>query len=130
MGGSKKDIDHGEAAYQKAYDITREDLEPTDPARLGLVLNYSVFCHEIRKDPSRACRLTKKAVDEGQARTQEMNEEQYRDYVMIVQRLRENLDLWSSGSGSSAASVSGRTPHGSGKTSSKGGKSSKSSAKT
>lgn len=38
-------------AYQAAEDIANKDLETTDPIRLGLALNFSVFYYEIRNDP-------------------------------------------------------------------------------
>jgi 14-3-3 protein epsilon len=39
------------------------ELETTDPIRLGLALNYSVFHYEILNNPRKACEIAKKAFD-------------------------------------------------------------------
>jgi 14-3-3 protein epsilon len=46
--------------------IERENspIGKSDPLRLGLVLNYSVFCYEIQQDVERACEITKKAFED------------------------------------------------------------------
>ena len=36
-----------EAAYKKATEIAESDLKTTNPIRLGLALNFSVFCYEV-----------------------------------------------------------------------------------
>ena len=46
-------------AYQEAYDIAKEKMQPTHPMRLGLALHFSVFCYEFLNAPDKACRLTK-----------------------------------------------------------------------
>ena len=35
-------------AYKKATDIAESDLKTTNPIRLGLALNFSVFCYEVK----------------------------------------------------------------------------------
>ena len=39
-------------------------METTDPIRLGLALNFSVFYYEIKNDPKQACQLAKTAFDD------------------------------------------------------------------
>lgn len=46
-------------AYQKALDISKTDMQPTHPIRLGLALNFSVFYYEILSSPEEACQLAK-----------------------------------------------------------------------
>ena len=36
-----------EQAYKKATEIAEQDLKTTNPVRLGLALNFSVFCYEV-----------------------------------------------------------------------------------
>jgi 14-3-3 protein epsilon len=36
-------------AYKAATEIAESDLKTTHPIRLGLALNYSVFCYEVIK---------------------------------------------------------------------------------
>ncbi|KAA8593584.1 hypothetical protein FQN60_009700 [Etheostoma spectabile] len=59
-GDSKKDtVDSSQQAYQKAFDISKKDMQPTHPIRLGLALNFSVFYYEILNSPEQACTLAK-----------------------------------------------------------------------
>lgn len=51
-------------AYSKANEIAATEMETTDPIRLGLALNFSVFYYEIRNDPKQACQLAKTAFDD------------------------------------------------------------------
>ncbi|GAB4832256.1 hypothetical protein Ancab_006271 [Ancistrocladus abbreviatus] len=46
-------------AYKSAQDIALAELAPTHPIRLGLALNFPVFCCEILNSPDRARALAK-----------------------------------------------------------------------
>lgn len=37
-----------DAAYKKATEIAEAELKTTNPIRLGLALNFSVFCYEVK----------------------------------------------------------------------------------
>lgn len=81
-------------AYQKAVDIS-EDLGKTDPIRLGLALNFSVFHYEILNDSVEACKLAKKAFDDGIDELDSLSSTNaYKDSTLILQLLRDNLNLW------------------------------------
>ncbi|XP_010774721.1 14-3-3 protein beta/alpha-1-like, partial [Notothenia coriiceps] len=59
-GDSKKNtVDSSQEAYQNAFDISKKDMQPTHPIRLGLALNFSVFYYEILNSPEQACALAK-----------------------------------------------------------------------
>lgn len=49
-------------AYKQATEIA-DQLQNTDPVRLGLALNYSVFYYEILNDSDKACDLARAAFD-------------------------------------------------------------------
>ncbi|EDV21620.1 expressed hypothetical protein [Trichoplax adhaerens] len=83
-------------AYKAATDIARVELKPTNPIRLGLALNFSVFYYEILSSPERACNLAKKAFDEAIAELDSLAEDSYKDSTLIMQLLRDNLTLWTS----------------------------------
>lgn len=83
-------------AYKIASDRAIIELPPTHPVRLGLMLNFSVFYHEIMKSPERSCRLAKQAFDDAIAELDTLSEESYRDSTIIMQLLRDNLNLWQS----------------------------------
>lgn len=82
------------AAYKEALDVAEQDLPATHPIRLGLVLNYSVFLHEIMNEPTNACTVAKKAFDDAIAELDSMGEDAYKDSTLIIQLLRDNLTLW------------------------------------
>ncbi|TNN36719.1 14-3-3 protein beta/alpha-1 [Liparis tanakae] len=96
-GDSKKDtVENSQQAYQKAFDISKKDMQPTHPIRLGLALNFSVFFYEILNSPEQACTLAKQAFDEAIAELDTLNEDSYKDSTLIMQLLRDNLTLWTS----------------------------------
>jgi len=82
--------------YGKAMDIAKDKLDPTDPIRLGLALNYSVCFYEILKDKKKACELAKNAFDLAISKLDQLSEESYKDSTLIMQLLRDNLTLWTS----------------------------------
>jgi len=91
-GHDKKSAEY----YGKAMDIAKDKLDPTDPIRLGLALNYSVCFYEILKDKKRACELAKSAFDLAISKLDQLSEESYKDSTLIMQLLRDNLTLWTS----------------------------------
>lgn len=90
-------IAEADGAYGKASDISKENLKPTNPIRLGLALNYSVFYYEIKTDSGKACTLAKSAFDDAIAELDSLPEDSYKDSTLIMQLLRDNLTLWTSG---------------------------------
>ncbi|KAM8953710.1 14-3-3 protein theta [Pelodytes ibericus] len=89
-------IQASQEAYQEAFEISKKEMQPTHPIRLGLALNFSVFYYEILNSPEKACQLAKAAFDEAIAELDTLNEESYKDSTLIMQLLRDNLTLWTS----------------------------------
>ena len=86
--------------YEKATKVAvDEGLPPTNPIRLGLALNYSVFFYEILNEPQAACGLAKTAFDDAISELDSLQEEQYKDATLIMQLIRDNLTLWTSDGG-------------------------------
>lgn len=81
-------------AYKEAFIVSCKNLKSTNPIRLGLALNYSVFHYEIRGKPAEACELAKKAFDEAISQLDSLPEDSYKDSTLIMQLLRDNLTLW------------------------------------
>ncbi|KAG3267575.1 tyrosine 3-monooxygenase/tryptophan 5-monooxygenase activation protein theta [Ictidomys tridecemlineatus] len=94
----KQTIDNSQGAYQEAFDISKKEMQPTHPIRVGLALNFSVFYYEILNNPELACTLAKTAFDEAIAELDTLNEDSYKDSTLIMQLLRDNLTLWTSDS--------------------------------
>jgi len=87
-------VESSRQAYQKAFDLATEHMQPTDPIRLGLVLNFSVFYFEIANAAPEATSLAKQAYKDAVAKLAELDENDYKDSTMIMELLRENLALW------------------------------------
>uniref|UniRef100_A0A914C234 14-3-3 domain-containing protein n=1 Tax=Acrobeloides nanus TaxID=290746 RepID=A0A914C234_9BILA len=85
-------------AYQEAFDIAKEKMNPTHPIRLGLALNFSVFYYEILHAIDKACVLAKQAFDDAVTELDTLSEDSYKDSTLIMQLLRDNLTMWSSDS--------------------------------
>lgn len=83
-------------AYRTASEKAMIELPPTHSVRLGLMLNFSVFYYDIMRSPERSCRLAKQAFDDAIAELDTLSEESYRDSTIIMQLLRDNLNLWES----------------------------------
>eukprot|EP00187_Rhodella_violacea_P014345 CAMPEP_0184711288 /NCGR_PEP_ID=MMETSP0314-20130426/1955_1 /TAXON_ID=38298 /ORGANISM="Rhodella maculata, Strain CCMP 736" /LENGTH=247 /DNA_ID=CAMNT_0027173357 /DNA_START=26 /DNA_END=769 /DNA_ORIENTATION=+ len=86
-------------AYQAATDIATAEMQSTNPIRLGLALNFSVFYYEILSEPEKACNLAKEAFDSAIGELDNLSDENYKDSTLIMQLLRDNLTLWSDGAG-------------------------------
>jgi len=94
-GNEKGEVtEKGLAAYEEATGIAEAELSVTDPIRLGLVLNFSVFYYEILNNVPRSQEIAKKAFDDAIVKIDELNEEDYKDTTMIMQLLRDGLTLW------------------------------------
>lgn len=83
-------------AYSKANEIASANLDTTNPIRLGLALNYSVYHYEVRSDAKVACALAKQAFDDAIADIEKIDEDNYKDSTTIMQLIRDNLTLWTS----------------------------------
>jgi 14-3-3 protein beta/theta/zeta len=91
-------VDNSQKAYQEATEISKKEMNPTHPMRLGLALNHSVFSYEILNAPEDACKLAKAAFDDAIAELDTLDEHSYKDSTLIMQLLRDNLTLWTSDS--------------------------------
>ncbi|XP_068180605.1 14-3-3 protein beta/alpha-1-like [Antennarius striatus] len=99
IGDYKKDAtDSSLEAYQHAMEISKENMQPTHPIRLGLALNFSVFYYEISNMPDKACQMAKQAFDDAISELDTLSEDSYKDSTLIMQLLRDNLTLWTSDS--------------------------------
>eukprot|EP01101_Sappina_pedata_P008865 TRINITY_DN4_c0_g2_i1.p2 TRINITY_DN4_c0_g2~~TRINITY_DN4_c0_g2_i1.p2 ORF type:complete len:286 (+),score=134.48 TRINITY_DN4_c0_g2_i1:126-860(+) len=83
------------SAYKSASDIAQE-LLPTNPIRLGLALNFSVFYYEIMNSPDQAIQLAKQAFDNAIEQLESLTDDTYKDSTLIMQLLRDNITLWTS----------------------------------
>eukprot|EP01029_Cantina_marsupialis_P016328 TRINITY_DN362_c0_g2_i1.p1 TRINITY_DN362_c0_g2~~TRINITY_DN362_c0_g2_i1.p1 ORF type:complete len:251 (-),score=50.12 TRINITY_DN362_c0_g2_i1:262-978(-) len=92
----KEILDKALECYQEATNVAIENLKTTNPIRLGLALNFSVFYYEILNEHQKACTVAKEAFDDAVSGLDSLPEESYRDATLIMQLLRDNLTLWRS----------------------------------
>jgi hypothetical protein len=79
--------------YQSATDAAKA-LKPYNSNKLGLALNYSVFYYELRNDSKKACSIAEEALNGARDEIDNMDNDEARDALSIIELLKENLDLW------------------------------------
>ncbi|KAL3683101.1 hypothetical protein R1sor_001123 [Riccia sorocarpa] len=84
-------------AYMAGQEIACKELSPTNPIRLGLALNFSVFYTEIMNSPAKSCALARQAFDEAVTELDALRQDSYKDSIMILKLLWDNLTLWTEG---------------------------------
>lgn len=87
-------VQSSKEAYDEAIKSAVAELTPTNPIRLGLALNFSVFYYEIMNNQTEACQLAKSAFDDAMTEIDSLGEDSYKDSTLIMQLLRDNLTLW------------------------------------
>jgi len=96
-GNRKVDVTNkAREAYQDAFDISKKDLESTNPVRLRLALNYSVFRYEIMGDHEEAIKIAKDAFDDAIAELEILKDKKYKDSMHLMKLLQDKFSVWSS----------------------------------
>jgi len=72
-------------------------LAATHPVRLGLALSDAVFQYEVLGNRGEACQMALAAFDAAIGDLDNTPEEFHKDSTLIMQLLRDNLTLWTSG---------------------------------
>lgn len=83
-------------SYEEASAVAAAELAETNPIRLGLALNYSVFQYEVLQNQKAACKMVRKAFEDAIAGLDNVPQDSYKDSTLIMQLLRDNLTLWTS----------------------------------
>jgi 14-3-3 protein epsilon len=87
-------LEQASSHYTEAEQIARSNLPQTNPVRLSLHLNTSVFLWEVREERERGVELANRAFEEAIANIDTVNEENYKECTMILQLMRDNITLW------------------------------------
>jgi len=80
--------------YSSAYSLAEKSLESTNPIRLGLCLNYSVYLYEIKNDQKNACDIARNTFDLAISKLDDLDEINYKQTTLQMQLIRDNLTLW------------------------------------
>lgn len=83
--------------YVAAFGIASESLNPADPDRLGLTLNFAVFYREVLGRDQHACHLAKFGFDEAVTFIEAFPEyEVPEDSFLTLSILKECMISWTS----------------------------------
>jgi len=82
------------AHYKYAMELGKNNLDPTNPIFLALVLNYSVFIYDMQNNVVGAIVCAENAFNEAMEGVSNLSEEQHKESTLILQLLRDNLQLW------------------------------------
>lgn len=80
-------------AYKQATQYA-EELSCTNPIKLGLALNFSVFYYDVMKNPQDAISIANQVFEEGMDRLEEIEESDYKEAATTLQLLKDNIDAW------------------------------------
>lgn len=86
-------VEESEKCYKEANDLV-QNFPWTNPIRLGLSLNYSVFYYEIKKNVNQAIKIAKEAIKGAKKQFDKIKEEEDKDGGVTLQTLKENVLLW------------------------------------
>lgn len=95
-GERKKEFaDNSMASYNEAMEIAK-GLPISNPIRLGLALNFSVFYYEVFNNQETACSIAKETLDLAKKDLANIDEddEEHKDAFSIINLLQENLNMW------------------------------------
>jgi len=82
------------AAYADAWSVADLGLPATDPIRLGTALSHATFRYEVLSDRDGAIRAARAAFEGALAELDNLAEDSYKDTTLIMQLLRDNINLW------------------------------------
>ena len=86
------------AAYEAAMLAVNDELLPSDPIYLGLMLNYAVFQYEILGQKEDAIDKLDSSFNDALRFLEDLDESQYQEATILLQLLRDNMTLWKQGS--------------------------------
>lgn len=95
-GDAKKTYaDHSLQSYTEASEVAKS-LSISNPIRLGLALNFSVFYYEVLGSQEIACQIAKETLDLAKKELSGLDEddEEHKDAFSIINLLQENLNMW------------------------------------
>ena len=80
--------------YQEAFELEFSDNSLLNPYKLGLALSYSTFFYEIKHKKSEGYNLAKKIFNQALIDLDKLEDNQYKEFILILQLLQDNLSIW------------------------------------
>lgn len=82
-------------SYNKALEKVEESgMNAADPTKLGLLLNFSVFCHETIDQKDQALEMATGAYEEALAEINSLDKGKAQEAATILDFIRENINQW------------------------------------
>ena len=85
-----------EEFYKKAYEIADKKLPIINCNRVSVALNYAIFLYETKKDKKNGFDIAQNTFKESMKFIEELEKPKYRDTLLIIQLLKENIIFWNS----------------------------------
>ena len=85
-----------EEFYKKAYEIADKKLPIINCNRVSVALNYAIFLYETKKDKKNGFDIAQNTFKESMKFIEDLEKPKYRDTLLIIQLLKENIIFWSS----------------------------------
>ncbi|KAG6375839.1 14-3-3 protein-domain-containing protein [Boletus reticuloceps] len=90
----KESVEKSLTAYKNASNVAISELRPTNPIRLRLALNLSVFYYEVLDSRKNAICVAQQALHEARTGLDELSQEDSNDSKHVIELLHENLARW------------------------------------
>jgi len=84
-------------AYSDGFGDAQASMSPVHPTYLGLVLNFTVFLHEVIKDTESAVSMATSTLNGDLSGLDSMSEDARNESLVSLNLLKENLSLWAGG---------------------------------
>ena len=88
-------LDLAEQVYNEAYMMSEEELPITSYVRISVALNFSKFYYENKNQIDDALILSRNCFDEGIKAVDDVDPEKAKDYILLLQIIKENCVFWS-----------------------------------
>jgi len=82
-------------AYRDAYDHATSNLPSTNPTRLSVALNFSVFYHDRIKSTEKAYEIAEESYNSARQDLHTVRDHAFKDAIYIMQLLQEDMTKWS-----------------------------------
>lgn len=89
----EKGVERCLKCYNEGIELA-EELQPGDPTRLSLQLNFSIFCFESLEEQEQALEMATQAIEEAEEHINSVEKSKQSESQTILQFLRENVTQW------------------------------------
>jgi 14-3-3 protein epsilon len=92
----ENNLTKSEEYYKKAFEISEKKLPIMNCNRVSVGLNYAIFLYEVKKDKKGGFDVAQNIFKESMKFIDDLENSKYRDTLLIIQLLKENIIFWNS----------------------------------